>query len=65
MGRYKAGQCVWVSPSVSGLYVVEDEAVVMDDLGDGYIVLQEVERLPSYGCGHFVQDREVLDLIAA
>jgi hypothetical protein len=38
---------------------VEDEAVIVDDLGDGYIVLQELERVPSYGMGHFVQDIEV------
>lgn len=64
MKRYKAGQGVWVSPCASGLWVIEDEAVVLDDLGDGYLVLQLTERAPSHGAGHFVQDREVLDLIA-
>lgn len=57
--RYTAGQSVWVSPSGSGQQLVEDEAVIVDDLGDGYIVLQELERVPSYGMGHFVQDIEV------
>lgn len=42
---------------------MEDEATIVDDLGDGYIVLQETEREPSYGMGHFVQDIEVLDMM--
>jgi hypothetical protein len=65
MKRYKAGQAVWVSPCASGQWVREDEAVVLDDLGDGYLVLQESERAPSHGGGHFVQDSEVLNLMAA
>lgn len=64
MERYKAGQGVWVSPCASGHWVIEDEAVVLDDLGDGYLVLQALERMPSHGAGHFVQDTEVLDLVA-
>jgi hypothetical protein len=57
--RYATGQSVWVSPSASGHQLVEDEATIVDDLGDGYIVLQESERVPSCGMGHFVQDIEV------
>ena len=60
MVRYQSGQSVWVSPRVSCAYVIEDEAIVLDDLEDGYIVLQEMELIPSHGMGHFVQDREVL-----
>lgn len=48
-----------MSPCASGAWVIEDEAVVLDDLGDGYLVLQELERVPSHGAGHFVQDVEV------
>ena len=58
--RFTAGQGVWIAPCASGKWLIEDEAVVVDDLGDGYIVWQESERMPSYGAGHFVQDREVL-----
>lgn len=61
--RYESGQPVWISPSVSGHQLTDDEAVVLDDLGDGYIVLQESEREPSHGMGHFVQDVEVLDMV--
>lgn len=57
--RFAMGQSVWISPSANGQQLVEDEAVIVDDLGDGYIVLQESERVPSYGTGHFVQDIEV------
>lgn len=62
MGRFTAGQSVWVSPSFSGEWVIEDEATILDDLDSGYIVLQELERHPSYGSGHYVQDIEVLAL---
>lgn len=61
--RFDPGQTVWLSPCASGLQVTEDEAIVVDDLGDGYIVLQQSERVPSYGMGHFVQDREVLAMV--
>jgi hypothetical protein len=61
--RYKSGQSVWISPNLSGEWVIEDEATIMDDLGDGYIVLQAMERHSSYGSGHFVQDIEVLALM--
>lgn len=54
---------MWVSPSVSGHQLIEDAATIVDDLGDGYIVLQESEREPSHGMGHFVQDIEVLDMV--
>ena len=60
MGRFSVGQSVWISPGLSGEYVIEDEAIILDDLEDGYIVLQEMELIPSHGMGHFVQDREVL-----
>jgi hypothetical protein len=60
MGRFSVGQSVWISPGLSGEYVIEDEAIIVDDLEDGYIVLQESELMPSHGMGHFVQDREVL-----
>jgi len=60
MGRFSVGQSVWISPGLSGEYVIEDEAIILDDLEDGYIVLQESELMPSHGMGHFVQDREVL-----
>lgn len=63
MKRFSAGQAVWINPAQSGAWVIEDEAVVLDDLGVGYIVLQESERIPSYGSGHYVQDIEVLALM--
>jgi hypothetical protein len=63
LGRFESGQSVWISPCLSGEFVIEDEAIVMDDLGDGYIVLQVAERVPSYGSGHFVQDNEVLEMM--
>ena len=59
MGRFTVGQSVWVAPCASGAWVSEDEAVILEDLGDGYLVLQESERVASYGAGHFVQDIEV------
>ena len=63
MGRFTVGQSVWVSPSASGNMLVEDMAVIVDDLEDGYVVLQELERVPSFGMGHFVQDIEVLAML--
>lgn len=54
---------MWISPCFSAEWVIEDEAIVLDDLGDGYIVLQQLERLPSFGMGHFVQDIEVLAMM--
>lgn len=59
MRRFSRGQSVWISPCASGAWVNEDEAVILEDLGDGYLVLQESERVASYGAGHFVQDIEV------
>ena len=59
MGRFSRGQSVWVSPCASGAWVTDDEGVILEDLGDGYLVLQESERVASYGAGHFVQDVEV------
>jgi len=59
MGRFIVGQSVWVSPCASGAWVSDDEGVILEDLGDGYLVLQESERVPSYGAGHFVQDVEL------
>lgn len=59
MGRFTAGQSVWVAPCASGAWVSEDEGVILEDLGDGYLVLQESEKVASYGAGHFVQDIEV------
>lgn len=63
MKRFESGQSVWVSPGLSGETVIEDEAVIVDDLGDGYIVLQATERVASFGMGHFVQDKEVLAMM--
>jgi hypothetical protein len=59
MSRFVVGQVVWVSPCASGVFVCEDSGTVLDDLEDGYLVLQESERVPSHGAGHFVQDIEV------
>lgn len=59
MGRHKVGDVIWVSPAQSGEWLTEDEALVLEDFGDGYRVLQESERVPSYGSGHFVQDSEL------
>lgn len=59
MGRYSVGDVVWINPGESGDWLTEDEAVVLEDFGDGYRVLQESERVPSYGSGHFVQDSEI------
>lgn len=59
MKRFESGQSVWISPCASKAWVVEDEAVVLDDLDCGYIVFQESERVPSHGMGHYVQDIEV------
>jgi hypothetical protein len=56
------GEAVWVSPSVSGQWLSDDEAVVLEDLGAGYMVLQESERVPSHGTGHFVCDLELTAL---
>jgi hypothetical protein len=42
------------------VFVREDEGIVLDDLEDGYLVLQESERVPSHGAGHFVQDVELM-----
>jgi hypothetical protein len=41
------------------VFVCEDEGIVLDDLEDGYLVLQASERVSSHGAGHFVQDVEV------
>lgn len=60
MRRFESGQSVWISPVTCGQQLIEDEATIMDDLGDGYIVLQHTEREDSCGMGHFVQDIEVL-----
>jgi hypothetical protein len=60
MSRFTVGQSVWVSPCASGAFVREDEGIVLDDLGDGYLVLQETERVASHGAGHFVQDVELM-----
>ncbi len=57
--RYKQGDSVWVSPSASGQWVSDDEAVILEDLGSGYLVLQDTELVPSHGHGHFVCDVEV------
>lgn len=57
--RFTCGQAVWIAPCASGVWVNEDAAVVLEDLGDGYLVLQEPERVQSNGMGHFVQDTEV------
>lgn len=59
MRRFAKGQAVWVAPCASGAWVSEDEGVILEDLGDGYLVLQESEKVASYGAGHFVQDVEV------
>jgi hypothetical protein len=60
--RFMKGEAVWVSPFVSGRWLTDDEAVVLEDLGAGYIVLQESERVPSHGLGHFVCDLELSKL---
>lgn len=57
--RFESGQSVWVTPCASGAWLVEDEAIVLDDLDTGYIVLQHEELVPSHGMGHYVQDIEV------
>lgn len=59
MGRFHIGESVWVAPCESGRWLAEDEALVLDDFGDGYLVLQVSERVPSHGSGHFVRDREL------
>ena len=59
MNRFEIGDFVWVSPGESGDWLIEDEAVVLEDFGDGYRVLQESERVPSHGSGHFVLDSEL------
>jgi hypothetical protein len=62
--RFNIGETVWVSPSVSGQWLCEDEATVVEDLGTGYIVHQASERVSSYGLGHFVCDLELAVLFA-
>lgn len=57
--RFRRGEAVWVSPTVSSQWLSDDEAVVMEDVGAGYLVLQESERVPSHGLGHFVCDKEL------
>lgn len=61
--RFNSGEAVWVSPSVSGEWLSDDEATVLEDLGTGYIVLQASERVSSYGLGHFVCDMELAVLV--
>lgn len=63
--RFSKGEAVWVSPSVSGQWVSDDEATVIEDLGTGYLVLQDSELVPSYGLGHFVCDLELSVLFEA
>lgn len=60
--RFMRGETVWVSPTVSSQWLSDDEAVVMEDVDAGYLVLQESERVPSHGLGHFVCDRELSEL---
>ena len=57
------GETVWVSPSVSGHWLCDDEATVIEDLGTGYLVLQDSERVSSWGLGHFVCDLELTALL--
>jgi hypothetical protein len=57
--RFMQGEAVWVSPSVSSPWLSDDEAVVVEDVDAGYLVLQDSERVPSHGLGHFVCDREL------
>lgn len=60
--RFARGEAVWVCPSSSGEWLSDDEAVVLEDLGAGYLVLQASERVPSHGQGHFVCDTELTEL---
>lgn len=62
--RFRTGETVWVSPSVSGHWLCDDEATVIEDLGAGYLVHQTSERVPSNGLGHFVCDLELAALYA-
>lgn len=57
--RFVSGEHVWVAPSASGEWLCDDEAVVLEDLECGYVVLQDSERIPSYGAGHFACDMEL------
>lgn len=59
IARFAEGSTVWVKPNNSADVLNDDEAVVIEDLGTGYIVLQEDELEPSGGLGWFVTDDEV------
>jgi hypothetical protein len=61
--RFTSGEAVWIEPAGSGEWLVDDEAVILEDLGCGYLVLQATERVPSYGQGHYVCDTELSRLL--
>jgi hypothetical protein len=57
--RFVEGDTVWISPNGSADVLADDEATVLEDVGTGYIVIQEDELEPSGGLGWFVSDVEV------
>ena len=61
--RFTTGDAVWVRPGQSSRWLNDDEAVVLEDVGCGYLVLQDTERVPSYGQGHYVCDLELSGLL--
>lgn len=63
--RFVEGDIVWVSPAGSGDVLADDEATVVEDLGTGYIVLQDSEVGDSGGLGWFADDTEVESLMPA
>jgi hypothetical protein len=60
--RFVEGDTVWISPNANAGVLADDEAMVLEDLGTGYIVIQEDELEPSDGLGWFVSDVEVESL---
>lgn len=62
VSRFAKGDVVWVSPAWSGEWLTDDEAIILEDVGSGYLVLQDTERVPSYGQGHYVSDTELSQL---
>lgn len=63
--RYAPGDVVWVRPdSGNSTYLADDAGTVLDDLVTGYLVIQEHERVDSYGEGHFVTDAELESLVS-
>jgi hypothetical protein len=63
--RFVTGDTVWIKAGCSGDVLADDEATVIEDVGTGYIVLQDSEVGDSGGMGWFADDTEVESLMPA